>query len=159
MAYRSSGSLVLEYSKRRYDGGPEKDMIEQIELQYDLLEQQKRSVRDELPTSPIEALADGASSDAAPSPEATAEVPAAPESRVKRIWQALVTPCLELLLSVIGMVISTFLCDLMIQHKQLDAVVVNDERTKLKHQSWIMLQKSLNSLLRSPWVVFQTCLP
>ena len=178
---------VLEYSKRRFDGGTERELIEQIEMQQQLMEQARQAQIQAMHPYMTSPLGYGNTAVAsqqpvmlppqpqyyqqqpmqqhpqpmAQEPDMLDDMPAVPErtlTRRGRVMKAAFVPYIELILGLSGLLIGSVMSFVSFRSLGLAPEVVSEERRLLMQHSMRVVRDSVFGIVTSPWRVFQAAL-
>lgn len=167
MASRYSQPLVLEYEQRRFDGGTEREMIEQIEWHQRVFEQQRLAMGSQFPHPYTPQPYPAANPVITPPPSTTAsvvaeETPVKPEKKNRsmkaKLYQAFIMPYVELILGLSGVLIGTIMVFSVMKHASSNADVLKNERNALIHHSWAVVRTSILGIFLSPWMALKLCI-
>jgi hypothetical protein len=145
--------LVLVYKKRRYDGGHEIEMIEQIERMY-------QARKHGLPGSP---LAFHSTVGEQVQWEHSLKAPKAKRRskgflyRVKEVCKAFLMPEVQLLIGVFGIVLGVILFSPGMKNFFDKEATLKCERAFLFRQSWLVIRKGILGALCAPWAALKAC--
>lgn len=163
MTSRTPQPLVLEYKKRRYDGGPEREMIEQIELQHRLIEQQRLSA-----ASVYGAGAAMGSIYPMPAPHPETSAPALPVRGTQQelsnvsaadvastdlrtaLYAIFILPYVELTLGLSGIFISSIMMTSLLRETITQSQLFRQERNALRQHSWAIVRRSFRDIVFAP---------
>lgn len=161
----SQQPLVLEYKKRRFDGGPEIEQIEQIEYQYRLYEQQRLAAAWHAPSYMGNPMAAPVPAYGYPQQERPQAPPLPPQPRAAekvpmkvKMYKVFVMPCVELVLGLSGMLIGSIMMASMMKGASANPDVLQQERKALIDHSWTVVRASLGNIVKSPLVALRVCL-
>lgn len=177
---------VLEYSKRRFDGGTERELIEQIEMQQQLMEQARQAQIQAMHPYMTSPLGYGNTAVASQQPVAMPpqpqyyqqpmqqhhqpmtqesdmldEMPMVPQrtlTRKGRMMKAAFVPFIELILGLSGLLIGSVMSFVSFRSLGLTPEVVSEERRLLMQHSMRVVRDSIHGIVTSPWRVFQAAL-
>ena len=175
---------VLEYSKRRFDGGTERELIEQIEMQQQLMEQARQAQIQAMHPYMTSPLGYGNTATVpqpvalppqpqyyqpqpmqhqpmAQEPEMLDEMPVVPQrtlTRKGRVMKAAFVPYIELILGLSGLLIGSVMSFVSFRSLGLAPEVVSEERRLLMQHSMRVVRDSVFGIVTSPWRVFQAAL-
>lgn len=169
MASRYSQPLVLEYEQRRFDGGTEREMIEQIEWYQRVFEQQRLAMGTPLPHPYTQQSYPMANPVITPPPSTTASVmpeetpPVEPEKKKThslkaKLYQAFIMPYVELVLGLSGVLIGNIMVFSLMKHAATHADVLRTERKALIEHSWAVVRSSVLGILIAPWTALRLCI-
>lgn len=169
----SQQPLVLSYNKRRFDGGPEIDMIMQIEQQLQWAEQQQR-----LQPGTLSANGYGMAPPMASAPgwDPVMPAPQAPPMPVDypdeaphhypprkpggrlgtRLFHAVVLPYVELFLGLTGVTVGTMM-NLCFSFRIKGMESLRADQHMLMEQSRLAIRHSVSAILWSPWRAVSAC--
>jgi hypothetical protein len=167
MTSRSSQPLVLEYKKRRYDGGSEIEIIEQIELQYQAYEQQQRVAAaagawpaPQYPVNPMGYPMAPQAPQQQPVQQQVAETPIPPPppaqtqqklSFKQKMYKAFIMPWIELVLGMSGVMIGVIMSITMLRGDHPNLEILRQEQELLIEQSWCVVHNSVMGIFRAPF--------
>jgi hypothetical protein len=168
MAFKGSQPLILEYKKRRFDGGSEREMIEQIEYQCRIREQQhleaalhqqatvpshRQGAANPLPKPlPVQRIPAQQTF-----PEPQASQPEEKRSFSGNLYKAFIVPYVELVLGMSGILIGYLMIYSLFKGSLLSAEILRQERKALVHHSWAVIRSSLKQIALSPFVAVKLC--
>lgn len=165
MAQSSSKPLVLEYKCRRYDGGTEKELIEQIELQKYLCEERNRVENRQFSPSCLQGMQPvvnpGVQYSEVPVQPAAAEpvfgaVEPTEPNRRERLCKALVAPYTALIWGLLGLFVGSVVTLALRCNPVADEDAIHQERISLMQQSRLVIGKSIRDILLAPWVAIKS---
>ncbi len=163
MASQASKRFVFRYDKRRYDGGIEIEMIQQIERQVQLQAQQHAALAASGQTAPLGTVPLTYRGNVVPlaQPEATSaqaepEIPSTEQvealknlSQKEKLHKAFVAPFVELVLGCAGLLVAQLVTIGPLKNNRHKAF--DQERTLLIVQSQRVIKDSLFQILSAPW--------
>jgi len=150
-----SKPLVLEYKKRRYDGGLEIEMIEQIERRHQERGRRRVPVSVEAFHTSIggeEVLWEGTLK-----PRRVKKSSNRLWSKFKDIGKALFWPGMQLFIGVFGIVLGALLYSPSMKNLFEEESLLRQEREYLFRQSWLVIRKGIVGTLCVPWTVLKAC--
>lgn len=164
MSSRYSQPLVLEYKKRRYDGGSEIEIIEHIERQYEAYEQQRMLNGWSMVTPPpIQPMAQPPMANVGqpgqPVPPSPPPAPVAKKLSFRdKLYKAFIIPWVELVLGLSGITIGMIMSVTLVKGATVNLEILKRERETLIRQSSVVVRNSVLGILFSPITAVKLCL-